>query len=665
MGTNISQEGKGVTMTALLWAPSEERIKNTNMYRFMSFINSRYGKDFTEYDPLYEWSIENIRDFWASMWDFAEIIASRPYDQVIDDPGKMPGAAWFSGARLNFAENLLRYRDEKIALIFKGEAQDSIRMTYSELYDEVARVAKSLKEMGVKAGDRVGGFVPNMPEAIIAMLATTSMGAVWSSCSPDFGIKGVLDRFGQIKPKVLFTANGYSFKGKKIDSIERVSTILKDLPSIEKVVVIPYTEEDPDISSIPNAVHYRDFKSNDSHIEIEFEQLPFDQPLYIMFTSGTTGLPKCMVQSAGGILVHHLKELMLHTDVKREDKIFYFTTCGWMMWNWLVSSLGLGASLILFDGNPFYPNPGALWKLAQDEKMTILGTSAGYISAIMGTTLKPSRDYDLSSLKTLTSTGSPLSVEGFEFVYREVKGDIQLSSISGGSDLNGCFALGNPMGPVYSRELHRRGLGMKVESYDENGKPVLNQKGELVCSAPFPSMPIYFWDDPDNKKYHAAYFDVYPNVWRHGDFIEIREDTGGVIIYGRSDATLNPGGVRIGTAEIYRQVEQMEEIDDSLVIGQEWIGDVRVILFVKLAEGRELTEELKKKIKQDLRANASPRHVPAKIISVPEVPYTLNMKKVELAVKKTIENKPVLNRDALSNPEALDYFKDIKELQEN
>jgi acetoacetyl-CoA synthetase len=652
-------------MTALLWAPSEERIKNTNMYRFMSFINSRYGKDFTEYDPLYEWSIENIRDFWASMWDFAEIIASRPYDQVIDDPGKMPGAAWFSGARLNFAENLLRYRDEKIALIFKGEAQDSIRMTYFELYDEVARVAKSLKEMGVEAGDRVGGFVPNMPEAIIAMLATTSMGAVWSSCSPDFGIKGVLDRFGQIKPKVLFTANGYSFKGKKIDSIERVSTILKDLPSIEKVVVIPYTEEDPDISSIPNAVHYRDFKSNDPHIEIEFEQLPFDQPLYIMFTSGTTGLPKCMVQSAGGILVHHLKELMLHTDVKREDKIFYFTTCGWMMWNWLVSSLGLGASLILFDGNPFYPNPGALWQLAQDEKMTILGTSAGYISAIMGTTLKPSRDYDLRSLKTLTSTGSPLSVEGFEFVYREVKGDIQLSSISGGSDLNGCFALGNPMGPVYSGELQCRGLGMKVESYDENGKPVLNQKGELVCSAPFPSMPIYFWDDPDNKKYHAAYFDVYPNVWRHGDFIEIREDTGGVIIYGRSDATLNPGGVRIGTAEIYRQVEQMEEIDDSLVIGQEWIGDVRVILFVKLAEGRELTEELKKKIKQDLRANASPRHVPAKIISVPEVPYTLNMKKVELAVKKTIEKKPVLNRDALSNPEALDYFKDIKELQEN
>ena len=652
-------------MAELLWTPSEERIKNTNMYRFMHFVNERYGKKFTEYTSLYKWSIENIPDFWASMWDFGEIIASQPYDQVVDDLNKMPGAKWFSGARLNFAENLLRYRDDQVALIFKGEAQDSIKMTYAELYDEVARVARSLKEAGVKAGDRVGGFVPNMPEAIIAMLATTSMGAIWSSCSPDFGIKGVLDRFGQIKPKVLFTANGYSFKGKNLDCIERISNILKDLPSIEKVVVVPYTEKDPDISQIPNAIHYNDFKSPDANLEIEFEQLPSDHPLYIMFTSGTTGLPKCMVQSAGGILVHHLKELMLHTDVKREDKIFYFTTCGWMMWNWLVSSLGVGATLILFDGNPFHPDPGALWKLAQDEKMTIFGTSAGYISAVMGAGVKPGRDYDLSSLKALTSTGSPLSVEGFEFIYKGVKEDIQLASISGGSDLNGCFALGNPMGPVYTGELQCRGLAMKVESYDEDGKPVYNQKGELVCSAPFPSMPIYFWDDPNNKKYHAAYFDVYPNVWRHGDFIEIREDTGGVIIYGRSDATLNPGGVRIGTAEIYRQVEQMEEIDDSLVIGQDWKGDVRVILFVKLAEGQELTGELKNKIKQLLRTNASPRHVPAKIISIPDVPYTLNMKKVELAVKKVIEGQPVLNRDALGNPEVLDYYENIKELQED
>ncbi|MEE9419868.1 MAG: acetoacetate--CoA ligase, partial [Desulfatiglandaceae bacterium] len=497
-------------MAELLWTPSEERIKNTNMYRFMHFVNKRYGKKFTEYTSLYEWSIENIPDFWASMWDFGEIIASQPYDQVVDDLNKMPGAKWFSGARLNFAENLLRYRDDQVALIFKGEAQDSIKMTYAKLYDEVARVARSLKEAGVKAGDRVGGFVPNMPEAIIAMLATTSMGAIWSSCSPDFGIKGVLDRFGQIKPKVLFTANGYSFKGKNLDSIERVSNILKDLPSIKKVVVVPYTEKDPDISQIPNAIQYKDFKSPDANLEIEFEQLPSDHSLYIMFTSGTTGLPKCMVQSAGGILVHHLKELMLHTDVKREDKIFYFTTCGWMMWNWLVSSLGVGATLILFDGNPFHPDPGALWKLAQDEKMTIFGTSAGYISAVMGAGVKPGRDYDLSSLKALTSTGSPLSVEGFEFIYKGVKEDIQLASISGGSDLNGCFALGNPMGPVYTGELQCRGLAMKVESYDEDGKPVYNQKGELVCSAPFPSMPIYFWDDPNDKKYHAAYFDVYP-----------------------------------------------------------------------------------------------------------------------------------------------------------
>ncbi len=636
------------------------------MYRFMGFINERYSKDFREYAQLYQWSIRNIPDFWAALWEFVDVKASQPYSQVVDDLTKMPGAIWFSGARLNFAENLLRYRDDRIALIFKGEAQDSTsKMAYAELYDEVARVAKSLKDAGVKAGDRVVGFVPNMPEAIIAMLAATSMGAIWSSCSPDFGIKGVLDRFGQIKPKLLFTANGYSFKGKKLDSLERVSNILKDLPSIEKVVVIPYTESEPDIGDIPNAIGYNDFKSPESGLKIEFEQLPSDHPLYIMFTSGTTGLPKCMVQSAGGILVHHLKELMLHTDVKREDKIFYFTTCGWMMWNWLVSSLGLGASLILFDGNPFHPDTGALWKLAQDEKMTIFGTSAGYISAIMGQGLKPGRDYDLSSLKTLTSTGSPLSVEGFEFIYKEVKEDIQLASISGGSDLNGCFALGNPMGPVYSGELQCRGLAMKVESYEENGRPVYNQKGELVCTAPFPSMPIYFWDDPNNEKYHAAYFDVYPKVWRHGDFIEIREDTGGVIIYGRSDATLNPGGVRIGTAEIYRQVEQMEEIEDSLVVGQNWKGDVRVILFVKPVEGQELTDELKNKIRQTLRTNASPRHVPAKIIFVPAVPYTLNMKKVELAVKKIIEGQPVLNRDALSNPEVLDSYENIKELQED
>ena len=650
-------------MAKLLWQPSEERIRQSNMYRFMNYVNERYNTDFTEYNPLYQWSVHHIPDFWAAMWDFARIKASEPYTRVVDDLTKMPGARWFEGARLNFAENLLRYRDDQTAIVFKGEAQAPIRMTYAELYREVACVAKSLKDIGVEAGDRVTGFMPNMPETIIAMLAATSLGATWSSCSPDFGMKGVLDRFGQIKPKVLFTANGYSFKGKNFDSLGRVSDILKQLSTIEKVVVVPYTETDPDLSQVPNAVDYREFKSPDDTLQVTFEQLPADHPLYIMFTSGTTGLPKCMVQSAGGILINHLKELMLHCDLKREDTIFYFTTCGWMMWNWLTSSLAVGATIVLYDGNPFHPDPGALWQLAQDEKIAIFGTSAGYIAALQNAGVRPGKTYDLSPLQTVLSTGSPLSVEGFEYVYREVKEDLQLASISGGSDINGCFAGGNPMGPVYAGELQCRQLAMKVEAYNENGEPVINEQGELVCTAPAPSMPIYFWDDPDGERYHAAYFDVYPNVWRHGDYIEIN-DRGGVVIYGRSDATLNPGGVRIGTAEIYRLVEQMDEIEDSLVVGQNWENDVRVVLFVKMAQGHELTDDLKQKIKKTLMTHASPRHVPAKIIATPAIPYTLNMKKVEIAVKKMIEGKPVLNRDALSNPEALDFYADIQELRE-
>jgi len=634
------------------------------MYRFMGFINEKYNQNFREYEPLYQWSIENIPDFWASMWEFAEIKASRPYDQVIDDVAKMPGAKWFSGARLNFAENLLRYRDDQVALIFKGEDRDTSKMTYAELYDEVARVAKSLRETGVQVGDRVVGFMPNMPETIIAMLAATSIGATWSSCSPEFGIKGVLDRFGQIRPNVLFAANGYAFKGKRFDSLGRISNILKELPSIEKVVVVPYTEGDLDISGVPGAIHYRDFRSPESNLQIEFEQLPFDHPLYIMFTSGTTGLPKCMVQSAGGILIKHLKELVLHTDLRREDTIFWFTTCGWMMWNWLLSSLGVGATVLLYDGSAFHPDSGALWKLAQDEKITFFGISAGYIAAVQNAGVRPGKEYDLTPLKAVLSTGSPLPAEGFEYIYREVKEDLYLVSQTGGSDLNGSFASGNPMGPVYAGELQCRDLAMKVEAFDENGKSVINQQGELVCTAPCPSMPIYFWDDPDNEKYHAAYFDMYPNVWRHGDFIEIN-DHGGVVIYGRSDATLNPGGVRIGTAEIYRPVEQLEEIDDSLVVGQDWRNDVRIILFVQLREGADFTENLKDKIKNTIRTNASPRHVPAKILAVPDIPYTLNMKKVELAVKKVIQGQEVLNRDALRNPEILDYYANLRELQED
>ena len=651
-------------MAKLLWKPTDEQIKKSNMYRFMKFINQTYNQNFKEYASLYDWSIENISDFWATFWDFADIIHSKGYDQVIDNPKKMPGARWFSGAELNFAENLLRYRDERAALIFKGEGQPSTRLTYAQLYDEVARLAKALKDLGIRPGDRVVGFMPNMPESMIAMLAATSMGAAWSSCSPDFGIKGVLDRFGQIKPRVLFTANGYFFKGKAIDSLERISNILKELPSIEKVVVVPYTEQEPNIGAVANAVHYQDFRSSESGLEIEFKQLPFEHPLYIMYSSGTTGLPKCMVQSAGGILVHHLKELMLHTDLKREDTIFYFTTCGWMMWNWLTSSLAVGASLVLYDGNPFHPHPGALWEMAQNEKISVFGTSAGYIAALQNAGVKPGKSYDLKSMRAVLSTGSPLSIEGFEFIYAEVKNNLQLASISGGTDLNGCFALGNPMGPVYAGELQCRGLAMDVRAFDALGNELIDEQGELVCCKPFPSMPIYFWDDPDGSKYHNAYFDVFPNVWRHGDFITVTR-RGGVVMHGRSDATLNPGGVRIGTAEIYRQLEQMAEIDDSVVVGQDWKNDVRVILFVKLAAGVELTAELKNKIKQTIRTNASPRHVPAKIISVPDIPYTLNMKKVELAVKKVIQGQAVRNKDALSNPQALDYYANIKDLNED
>ena len=479
MQKNISVE-RG-NMAKQLWKPSEKQVENSNMYRFMNVINNQYDQSLSEYAALYEWSIKNIGHFWETMWGFADIIASKPYDQVIDDAAKMPGALWFPGARLNYAENLLRFRDDKVALVFKGEGQPTTKMTYAELYDEVARLARSLKAAGVQSGDRVVGFMPNMPATIVAMLAATSLGAAWSSCSPDFGIKGVLDRFGQIQPKILFTANGYSFKGKKMDSLERIADILQKLPSIEKVVVVPYTDQNADISAIPNAVHYKDFRSAESDLEIAFEQLPFDHPLYVMYSSGTTGLPKCMVQSAGGILIHHLKELVLHTDLKREDTIFYFTTCGWMMWNWLTSSLAVGATLVLFDGNPFHPHPGALWEMAQDEKITVFGTSAGYIAALINAGVQPAETYDLTALRAVLSTGSPLSIEVFEYGHNEIKADLQLASIAGGTDLNGCFVLGNPMGPVYAGELQCRGLAMDVRAFDEMGSEIIDEQGELVC----------------------------------------------------------------------------------------------------------------------------------------------------------------------------------------
>ncbi|MFO7751947.1 MAG: acetoacetate--CoA ligase, partial [Desulfobacteraceae bacterium] len=517
-------------MAECLWRPSEDRIKNSNMYAFMQRVNEKSGKEFSTYDELYHWSVENLEDFWAMMWDFAGIQASEPYKTVIENPDRMPGAEFFPEARLNFAENLLKYRDDKKAIVFRGEDKVRRELTYRELYLETAGVAASLKKLGIKPGDRVVGFMPNMPETIIAMLAATSLGATWSSCSPDFGIKGVLDRFGQTEPRVIFTADGYYFKGKPMDSLERISGIISQIPSIEKVVVVPYISETPDISGLDKAVHYSEFK-DDSASGIDFEQLPFNHPLYVMYSSGTTGLPKCMVQGAGGVLINQLKELILHTDLKREDTIFYFTTCGWMMWNWLTASLGVGATVVLFDGNPFHPGPEALWQMAEEEKITVFGTSAGYIEALKNAGVSPRKEFDLSPLKAVLSTGSPLSDENFRFVYSDIKEDLQLASISGGSDLNGCFALGNPMGPVYSGELQCRGLGMKVFAYDENEKPVVGRTGELVCTAPFPSMPICFWNDPDGYKYRSAYFEDYPGIWTHGDFIMVTE-RGGVIMFG-------------------------------------------------------------------------------------------------------------------------------------
>ena len=650
---------QGEAMKIPLWKPSKERVKNANVTRFIKYVNKKQGKKFRTHDELYQWSIESIPDFWARMWEFSEIKASRSYDKVVEDLNKFPGAKWFPGAKLNFAENLLRYRDDQVAFRFIGETQKSARMTYKELYASVARLAKSLREIGVAPGDRVAAYMPNLIETAIAMLAATSVGAVWSSCATDIGPQAALDRLGQIEPKVLFTVNGYYYKGKTFSSAGNAGEIAKGIPSLKKVVVVSYTDDQPDLNNIPNAVHYKDFLSREKEPSLQFEQLPFDHPVFIMFSSGTTGKPKCMVQGAGGILINHLKELILHTDLKREDRIFYITTCSWMMWNWLISSLGVGATTVLYDGNPAYPDAGAMWKLAQDEKITIFGLSASYVNALRSLGVRPGKDYDLSSLKEISQTGSPLSAEGFEYAYQEIKKDMHFNSISGGTDINGCFAAGNPISPVYAGELQGAALAMKVKAYDDKGNSIFDQQGELVCEAPAPSMPLYFWNDPNNEKYKRAYFDIYPNVWRHGDYIVMHKDTGGITFYGRSDAVLKPSGVRIGTAEIYNQVEKLEEIADSLAIGQNWKGDQRIILFVKLAEESSLTEELKDKIRKTLRENASPRHVPAIIMEMPEAPYTLNMKKVEGAVTNIIHGRPVTNRDALMNPEVLDYFEKI------
>jgi acetoacetyl-CoA synthetase len=646
-----------------IWIPSAERVQRANLTRFMAMLGGRQGTQFTSYDQLYRWSITDIPAFWDAMWEFGGVIASSGYERVVDDLSRMPGATWFPGARLNFAENLLRYRDERTAIIFKPEGGEVRRISYAELYQRVARLAQALGQAGVVAGDRVAAFMPNLPETVVAMLASVSLGAVWSSCSPDFGIRGVLERFGQIEPKVLFCSDGYRYNGNSFDSLERVRSIGAAIPAIRQLVVVPYLNQDPAIATIPGAVRYDDFVGNARAAPLDFAQLPADQPLYIMYSSGTTGPPKCMVQGAAGILMQHLKELLLHSDLKRDDCILYLTTCGWMMWNWLVSSLAVGATIVLYEGHPFHPDPLALWRLAEQEGITLFGTSARYLASLEKSSARPGRECDLSRLRAILSTGSPLSEEGFRYVYAEIKADLQLASISGGSDLNGCFALGNPIGPVYPGELQCRGLAMAVQVYGEAGQPLTGQSGELVCTAPFPSMPLYFWNDPDGSRYRKAYFERFPGVWAHGDWCRLT-DNGGMIIHGRSDATLNPGGVRIGTAELYRLVESLPEIEDSIAVGQKWQGDERVILFVRLASGVDFSEELRERIAGAIRENLSPRHIPARIIPVAEIPYTINMKKVELAVRNLIHGEPVRNRDALANPGALELYRDLKELRD-
>ncbi len=656
--------GGSMNQSKILWQPRKEDIENSNMVRFMKEVNTRYNLSLSSYQELWQWSVDNIPEFWRLFWEFAHIIHSKPYGQVVDDPARMPGANWFAGAELNFAENMLRYSDDQNALIFQGEGQPLKSYTYGELYDEVSRMVQALKAVGVTKGDRVAGFMPNMPQTIIALLAAVSVGAIWSSSSPDFGIKGVLDRFGQIEPKVLITADGYFYNGKSFDSLEKVGGILKQLPMVEKVVVVDYISTGANLAKVRNAVSWEDFLAPCSPEKIDFLQVPAGHPLYVMYSSGTTGKPKCMVQSHAGILMNQLKEHLLHCNLMREDVLFYFTTCGWMMWNWLVCGLGAGATLVLFDGSPFYPGPEVLWKMAEQLGITIFGTSAKYISALSDAGYKPGKECNLEKLRMICSTGSPLAVSSFAYAYREIKADMQLASISGGTDLNGCFALGNPMVPVHAGELQGPGLGLNVRAFNDAGEAVVDETGELVCTAAFPSMPVYFWNDPDGERYKNAYFTKYPGVWTHGDFISINSQTGGITIYGRSDATLNPGGVRIGTADIYTALESLESVTDSVVVGQKWQDDVRVVLFVTLAKGVQLDEALVKEIKTMIRTTCSPRHVPAKVIQVQEIPYTINMKKVELAVRNVIHGKPVTNRDALANPECLHQYENLDQLKE-
>ena len=643
------------------WRPDPERARAAQLTRFGERAAERVGHGFADYAALHRWSVEQPGAFWSLVWDFCGVVGERGGGTVLEGGEHMAAARWFPEARLNFAENLLQRRDSATAVVFQGEQGTRVELSFAELYAQVSRLASAMRAAGIGVGDRVAGYLPNLPETAVAMLAAASLGATWSSCSPDFGTRGVIDRFGQIEPKLLLCADGYVYGGKRFDTLDRLPEIVAAIPSLTRVVIVPYTQEATSRDDIPHAVWLPDFVADHPEAPIDFVRLPFDHPLYVMYSSGTTGKPKFIIHGAGGTLLQHLKEHRLHVDLRPGDHFFYFTTCGWMMWNWLMSGLASGAALVLYDGSPFYPTGSVLFELAEREKIDIFGTSAKFIDAVAKAGLEPGSDFDLSSLRAILSTGSPLLPESFDFVYQKIKADLHLASISGGTDIVSCFVLGNPAAPVWRGEIQAAGLGMKVEIYDPEGRPQKNLAGELVCTAPFPSMPTGFFDDADGSRYRAAYFETFPGVWCHGDWTRETEH-GGYVISGRSDAVLNPGGVRIGTAEIYRQVEQLEEVVEAIAIGQEWEGDVRVVLFVKLRQGTRLDDALIERIRGAVRDNTTPRHVPARVLQVPDIPRTRSGKITELAVRDVVHDRVVKNVEALANPEALEHFRSRDEL---
>ncbi|KAA3608334.1 MAG: acetoacetate--CoA ligase [Planctomycetota bacterium] len=645
----------------ILWQPERERAAASRLQQFCRQVEAESGCSLPKYQDLWQWSVDHPGPFWRKVWDFGEVIG-QPGTEVLHHGEAMPGARWFPQAKLNFAENLLRRDDDHTALIFRREDGFRRTLSFSELREQVRLLQGALRQAGLQPGDRVAAFLPNLPEAIIGMLAVASLGGIWSSCSPDFGVAGILDRFGQIEPRWLLVTDGYLYKGKSFDSLEKVEAIQKALPSLQGTVVVPYMNSSPSLNSLPNTYSWQDFLAQGHEAELEFPAFPFDQPLYILFSSGTTGKPKCIVHGAGGTLLQHLKEHQLHTDLGRQDRLFYFTTTGWMMWNWLVTGLASGSTLVLFEGNPFHPGPEALWQLVAEEKVTVFGTSAKYLDAVKKSGLAPRQHFDLTALRAILSTGSPLVPESFDFVYQEVKSDLQLASIAGGTDIVSCFVLGAPSEPVRRGEIQVRGLGMAVDVFDPDGRALRNQPGELVCTRPFPSMPVSFWNDPEGQRYRSAYFERFPGIWHHGDWVSLMS-TGGMVIHGRSDATLNPGGIRIGTAEIYRQVEQIDQLEESIVVGQDTgDGDQRIVLFVRLRPGLSLTEALQDQIRRRIRSNATPRHVPAVIAQVQDIPRTRSGKISELAVRDVLHGREVKNTEALANPDALEEYRQRPEL---